>query len=185
MKPRHTLVPLALTLAAVTLACGGDDPSTATDETATAPAETTTSLQEDTTTTTEDLPGEQIFVFDLGTGECFDERLVAGQGPVPVDELFRVPCEGPHQNEVYLLTTMPQATGDDYPGEDAVRGFADSACLESFEDFIGAQYELSEFEIAHIVPTESSWPRPDREVVCFVFDRSADFSEGSAQGAAR
>ncbi len=196
------VIPLpALTLSAalVASACGGD--GTATNDT------TTTVAAPDTTPTTEpDSPGQLIEFHEFAAGDCFDERLVAGQGQVPIDiegriaadagtattiatepvpeteEKFLVECPLPHDNEVYFITEMDDVAGAPFPGVEAVTEFADTVCFDAFEGYVGQQYELSALEIAYLIPTEQSWVLPDREVVCFVFNRSGPKLEDSVEG---
>jgi len=50
---------------------------------------------------------------------------------------------------------------------------------------VGTSYVLSDLEIAAIFPTEATWWTPDREVVCFVFQRDGEKLTGSVRGTAR
>jgi hypothetical protein len=175
--------PVALAGAVILLgllaACGGDDatPPTTTTE---APSTTTTEAP----STTEPF-GEPVDVTLLVEGDCFEERVIAGQGQIDIQETVRIDCDDPHFNEVYLVTQLPDEAGTPFPGTEAVNDVADQTCIDAFEAFVGVQYELSEWEIGHIVPTEETWVLPDRQVVCFVFDRSGDKTTGSAEGSER
>ena len=176
---RHIVALLvAVTLAAA--ACGTDEGDTATEDasTTTSPAETTS------TTALVESPGQQVYLHDFSSGECFDERVVAGQGQVESEEVFLVDCGLPHDNEIYLVTEMPDAVSDRFPGNDAVTDFADDACFGGFEDFVGERYVVSTLEVGYLIPTDETWALPDREVVCFVFTRSGDKLEGSAKDTA-
>lgn len=168
-----------LATCAVIAGCGGDD---APPTTTTAP---TTATTEPPSTT--EPPGEPIDPALLGVGDCFEERVLNGQAQTDFAESqsVKVDCDDPHRDEVYLVTAMPDEPGTPFPGTDEVGAFADDACLGAFEDFVGLDYVDSVWEIGYIVPTEASWPLPDRRVVCFVFDRNGDKAKGSAGGSAQ
>lgn len=173
------LVTVTLVLVLALGACSGDEePPTTT----TAP---TTATTEPPSTT--EPPGIPIDPAVLGTGDCFEERVLSGQAQTEFEEsqTVEVDCEDPHRNEIYLITAMPDEAGTEFPGEEAVTEFADDACLAAFDSFVGLDYVESIWEIGYIVPTEESWPLPDRRVVCFVFNRDGDKVSGSAQGTAQ
>lgn len=176
MRRSLSATPLALLLVAgclsVLLGACSDDGETAT--TTTAPPETTTTEAPSTT----EPPGEPVEI--LAVGDCFEERVVPGQGQTEVQQTTKIDCAEPHLNEVYLVAQMPDEIGAPFPGTEAVGDFADQACLEAFEDFVGIQYELSKWEVGYTVPTEDTWVLPDRSVVCFVFDRSGEKVKDSA-----
>ncbi len=102
-----------------------------------------------------------------------------------MEQVVLIDCSLPHDNEVYLAAEMPDAIGAPWPGDDAVRSFADQACLDAFEPFVGLQYELSELELGYLTPTEATWFIPDRRVLCFVFHREGTKLEGSAAGSSQ
>lgn len=158
-------------------ACGGGDGETG-------PTTTTTVVTTTTAGPTTTAPGTPVDVVSLGPGDCFEERVVPGQGETTVSQVVSVDCSLPHDNEIYLAAEMPDAIGAAWPGQDAVRSFADQACLDGFEPFVGLQYELSELELGYLTPTEETWFIPDRRVLCFVFHREGTKLEGSARGSA-
>jgi hypothetical protein len=173
------LLAVAVAVALSLGACSGDE---ATPATTTAPTTATTAPP-----STSEPPGVPIDPAVLGTGDCFEERVLSGQGQTEFEEsqTVEVDCEDPHRNEIYLVTAMPEEAGSEFPGEEAVAEFADDACLTAFESFVGLAYVESIWEIGYVVPTEESWPLPDRRVVCFVFNRDGDKVSGSAQDTAQ
>lgn len=199
---RRVLTGSILAIVLLASACGGDDGVAGSDNS----TSTTGSTPETTTSTEPASLGELIEFHQFAPGDCFDERLIAGQGqveidvegriagddstgttadPAPVDkteEKFLVECALIHDNEVYFVGEMDEATSTPFPGADAVTEFADSTCFDAFEDYVGQQYELSALEIGYLIPTEESWLLADREVVCFVFSRSGPELEGSVEG---
>jgi hypothetical protein len=171
---------VVLVVAGVLAGCGGDDEPAAT---TTAPETTTTAAPPSTT----EPPGTPIDVTTLTVGNCFEERVLPNQGATDVDEnqTVLVDCADPHLNEVYLVTEMPDEIGVPFPGTEAITDFADQACLDGFEEFIGLGYVESVFEIGYTTPTEETWVLPDRTITCFVFHREGTKVSGTAEGTAQ
>lgn len=179
MRPPVNLRALALAVCVLVLgaACGdlgGEDADTST----TAPPTTAPP-------STTEPPAEQVDVGDLEPGQCFDYRDVQDDEGAVVEGVFGVDCNLPHDNEVYAIVEHPGASGDLYPGDDALISFADELCYGGFEAFVGRQYELSDLEIGHIRPSGESWDDGDRTIHCFVFQRDGEKLTGTAQGANR
>lgn len=116
----------------------------------------------------------------LKVGDCFDDSAEMISG----DEITRVPsvpCNEPHDNEVFHVT--------DYPGSaysfEAIADFADRACFSAFEPYIGRSYETSIIDFTWFVPTPGSWAGGDREVTCIAFHMNLDKLRGSVRGSGR
>jgi hypothetical protein len=127
------------------------------------------------------LNGGESDVFTLKVGDCLNDGESADEmTTVPV-----VPCDEPHDSELYAAATME---GDEYPGVDETIDFADEACLDEFEDFVGVSYEESIYGYGIIYPSEDSWAGGDREVLCSIgqADENGDIVklEGSLEGVA-
>ncbi len=118
--------------------------------------------------------------FDLAVGDCFDD-------PSSFDEVTTVAavsCEDPHDNEVSANVQM--TGGSDYPGDDVVASFADDACFEAFERYVGATYAESSLDYAWLAPTRQSWEqRDDRIVTCIVYDTERAKLVGSVRASGR
>lgn len=126
------------------------------------------------------LNGGESGVFTLKVGDCLNDGETADEvSTVPV-----VPCDKPHDSELYASATMDD---DEYPGVDATVEFADEVCLDQFEDFVGISYDESIYGYGIIYPSEDSWAGGDREVLCSIgqTDESGDIVkvEGSLEGA--
>jgi hypothetical protein len=167
---------LTAVLAAGTLVgCGGDE----------APPTTTTTTSTTTTFPPGPAPGaEPIGLRDVEIGTCFDpaeEQAATDRGVWAVD------CTMPHRYEAYDVVDYggPGADGGRFPGAEAVRAWSDATCFERFEDFVGLPWTRSIFQIAVWWPSEESWARSDRTVICAVFPGGARKVEGSQRGAAR
>jgi hypothetical protein len=114
--------------------------------------------------------------FELAVGDCFDD-------PTSFEEVSEVPekaCSEAHDNEVFANRDMPDST---WPGDVAVQDWADEACLEEFEPYVGASYDASSLEFGWLVPTEASWNEiGDRTVTCILYDTAFEKLTGSVKG---
>lgn len=118
-------------------------------------------------------------VFTLGVGQCFDDPGSGGE----VDRVPTVPCEEPHQNEVFAVFALEAG---EYPGEDEVTALAEEGCVERFPDYVGSEYETSELFVNYLYPLEDAWNEiDDRTVVCFAFLPDDTPLEGSMKGSGR
>lgn len=126
-----------------------------------------------------DPSAEVVDVFDVGVGDCFDDDALGESAEV--SNVALVPCDSPHDNEVFAVFDMPDGP---WPGQEAVDVAIDDGCLPRFETFVGIDYESSRYVSTSLFPTEGSWEGGDREIVCFLYD--IDFAKlmGSAAGTA-
>ena len=115
-----------------------------------------------TTTTTAsglaptDVPGAPIDPYDLDVGDCFEqlEDLVDDRAKTITTQLG---CDEPHRFEIFHRFTYPAEHPSVYPGESAMRDYAVQVCYRRFEDWVGAEYELSALEIDVIIPTQDNF----------------------------
>lgn len=185
-----TVRPAALLLATILFVAGcsggGSEPTTTTEAAATESPETTT------TTEAPAEAGHVVHVYVPNVGECFDRRRLQpeeGAGMV----VLLLDCSLPHTYQVFAAFAVDEAAlaeGDDapaegYPGEDPLADEAKRICPEHFEDWVGTPYELSELEMAWIVPTEEGWGNGDRTIACTLYDPSSERMAGTQQGAQR
>lgn len=117
-------------------------------------------------------------VFQLGVGDCLDDRDVADEvTTVPV-----VPCSGPHDSEVFART---EAADGPFPGMEALETQLAEFCQGAvFEEFVGIPYAESRYVTGGYFPTAGSWASGDRELLCTVYDDDAP-TTGSLEGAER
>ncbi|WP_196804603.1 septum formation family protein [Cellulomonas sp. URHD0024] len=111
-----------------------------------------------------------IAVFDAKIGDCF---LAPEDIAVEVTHLSRVTCATPHQQESYALPTYidpgTAKTAKTFPGDAALKSFADGKCAEKFQDYVGVDYRDSSLYFTYLVPSARSWQQDDdRKVICFV-----------------
>ena len=121
-------------------------------------------------------------VFTLVVGDCLNDADETGDvSTVPI-----VPCEGPHDSEVYASVMMDDP---EYPGEEATIAAADAACRLKFADFVGIPVDDSIYSYATLYPTSDSWSGGDREILCRIALLSDDGRvtpvSGSLAGSAR
>lgn len=143
------------------------------------------------TTTTEAKPTERDLsqpadgavpggVENLELGDCYDPAPDPSQHDIMV---LLVPCEQPHQYEVYATDSFNEGLSDGYPGDDAVRNFAEERCFERFEGFVGQVWRDSDLDIETWFPTSVSWEKGnDRKLSCVLFHRSQADLTGSMEG---
>ena len=75
--------------------------------------------------------------------------------------------------------------GGGYPGIDVVQDWAERACHDRFEAFVGKRWTVSMLEIQLWWPTEESWRRGDDTIICAVREENGDRVTGTLRGAAR
>lgn len=122
---------------------------------------------------------------ELAAGDCFDPIA----DPAVTDlAVWRVDCEVPHTHEVYDVVPYEgegAGGGTPYPGAAVVQDWSEQACFDRFEAFVGVRWTVSELDIAVWWPSEESWGRGDRSVVCAVVSQTGDRLTGSQRGTAR
>ena len=91
--------------------------------------------------------------------------------------VWALDCALPHTHEVYDVLTYEgegAGPGTSYPGVATVQDWSEQACFDRFEDFVGVRWTVSELDIAVWWPSEDSWARADRSVICTVMSDSGD-----------
>ncbi len=102
----------------------------------------------------------EVRVDAVQEGDCVDMPASS-----EVSEFTGIPCDEPHDAQVYALFEI---TGDDFPGDPEVTAQGETGCASRFEAFVGKSYEESIYYINTVRPTELSWERGDREVICLI-----------------
>lgn len=120
-------------------------------------------------------------VFDLVAGDCV--QPAPGLALKGIKHLHAVPCGEPHSHEVSAIA--PYKDPDVYPGPKTLEAFADAACYDAFEGYIGRQLPESVFHLSYLVPSFASWTDgDDHQVICFVVT-DAEPLVGSVRGSNR
>lgn len=127
---------------------------------------------------------ERVRVFELSPGDCI---RAPEDVTVELTELTSVPCDQPHELEVYADVDYPEpadASGDagsTFPGDAALKDFADGACAEEFASYVGVDYRDSRLFFTYLVPSARSWEvEKDRTVVCLVTTTGEALSQSVA-----
>lgn len=109
-----------------------------------------------------------VDAFEVRVGDCYlDDSDVEDAELSEVFRVAAVPCDEPHDNEVYAIFDLPDG---EFPGQDELIRLADEGCHESFAEFAGVGLYETRLDLTYLFPTEQSWARGDREVACAVFD---------------
>jgi hypothetical protein len=108
-------------------------------------------------------PGK-ISVFDLRAGDCVvPPKNVAAE----ITSVTGVPCADSHPQEVY--DKVDYKDGDAYPGDDALKSYADARCQDGYEPYVGIAYSESRFYYTYLLPSARGWENDgDRTIVCLV-----------------
>jgi hypothetical protein len=130
--------------------------------------------------------GGETSVFDLEVGDCYNDPE---DGSNQVAELATVSCDEPHDNEVFAVINHPAGEGEAFPGTEELDLFAEEECVPPFEEYVGRDYLESELFLYSIKPTEETWARGDREVVCALYavdeEGNTVETDGSMRGSGR
>jgi len=128
---------------------------------------------EDTGQVTE---SSNIDIFALKVGDC---KMASAAGLLSDADV--VPCEQPHDEEVYYELKMD----DGEFSSDAVDAASQECIGDAFTNFIGVAYDASTLEVYPITPTQDTWDElNDRVIQCVVSDPAGQ-TTGSLAGVAR
>ena len=94
----------------------------------------------------------------LRPGTCVNDPLK--------DEPVPVPCDVPHDGEVFAVFDLPDGP---WPGRDELRTRAESRCAGRFGRYLGDPGKAAELDFTYLSPRRQSWPE-DRAVICIGFD---------------
>ena len=114
----------------------------------------------------------------VGVGACFIQHVDEATDRIP--GVLVVPCDGPHQLEMFGHGSVPYATDAAYPGDEAVADAADSICLPLFADYVGLDYDSSVYISWYYAPDATSWTLPDRNVECAIGNETSSMMPGGS-----
>lgn len=112
--------------------------------------------------------GHSVSAFDVKPGECLLPPTDVKQ---EISSLKMIDCSKPHTQEVYATVKYDAAGsehGAPYPGEAKLDTFANGACGQRYEGYVGIPYQDSSLFYTYLLPSARSWQDGDREVICFV-----------------
>jgi len=105
-----------------------------------------------------------VSVFHLQVGECV---IPPTQVTAEIATVNVVACHVPHTQQVFALVS-DDVPGGNYPGASALKTFADGACLQHFQGFVGVDYRDSSLFYTYMLPSVRSWASGDRTVTCLI-----------------
>lgn len=105
---------------------------------------------------------------DLAVGDCFDNPTTAGE---VIQDVQHVPCNEPHDNEVFVVLDHPAADGAAYPGVSGFDTFTAESCIPQFEPYTGRSPDNeATLGYSYYAPTSEGWTDGDHEVICYLFN---------------
>jgi hypothetical protein len=125
--------------------------------------------------------GADISTFALKVGDCLNppSKITAQLSTVRV-----VPCSSPHTEEAYATvdyTGTAAAKGTVYPGDAVVQKFAQGACEQRYQGYVGDAYSDSRYFFTFLLPSARSWQDDDRTVIC-IFTTTGQQLHSSVKG---
>jgi hypothetical protein len=111
---------------------------------------------------------------DVRVGDCIDVPGLGTSDTVNSHDVTGIPCADAHDGQVFFLPTLP---GSDYPGEQAVRLDALTACQDEFR----ATYDGSGgITASFIYPTSDLWDQDNgHRAYCLLVKANGDKITGS------
>jgi hypothetical protein len=115
------------------------------------------------------VPSTSVSVFKVEIGQCFNPP--PGTPTQNLSELTAIPCTAPHNQEAYAAVVYKAPPGGNdsvYPGPEALASFANGACAQAFQSYVGVSYLDSSLFFTYLLPSARSWESgEDRTVLCF------------------
>jgi DNA-binding SARP family transcriptional activator len=147
---------------------------------------------ESTTDVSRDGPpeGRPVSIEALEVGNCLNLR----PGTAPPDQtggistaeaapiVLLVPCEQPHEQEVYDLFEFPVGP---YPGDAQVQALARGQCAAQFEEYVGIAPERSRLDFVYVWPAGDEWVSGIRRAGCSLFEAWGRDLTGTTKGSRR
>jgi hypothetical protein len=101
--------------------------------------------------------------FALRVGDCF---MAPEENTELVVSVEGVPCDAPHDGQVYATFDLPDAGSFDAVSAETQ---ADEGCMSRWlNDWWGTYEENHEIDYSFFQPTAESWADADREIACVV-----------------
>ncbi|MFB4352056.1 septum formation family protein [Microbacterium sp. LS_15] len=117
-----------------------------------------------------------IDIFSLKLGDC---KMASATGLI--EDADVVPCDQPHDEEVYYEITMD----DGEFSEEAIDTASQECIGDAYTNFVGIGFQDSTLEVYPITPTQQTWDQLNDRVVQCVISDPAGQTTGSLKGAAR
>jgi tetratricopeptide (TPR) repeat protein len=102
----------------------------------------------------------------VAVGDCFSlDRMVS------IEQISTIPCEIPHDVEVFAVLTEPAPPGAEYPGIDTLHQRLRTECERLYESYVGVPFSRqAPTAINTFAPEESYWRLDIRTQFCALRD---------------
>jgi DNA-binding SARP family transcriptional activator len=117
---------------------------------------------------------------ELHIADCF--VISASSGSLLPANVLVVPCEQPHDAEVYHLFMLVPGP---YPGDEEVDELAIDQCTTAFETYVGIPPDRSEVGFRYVRPERTQWELGNRGGGCALVDPDGGRLTGSRLGERR
>ncbi|SOD58733.1 Septum formation [Streptomyces zhaozhouensis] len=124
---------------------------------------------------------EELVFGDVEAGDCFD--TVYGM-EATADSVTVVPCEGPHDGEVFGAVQLTEYLPDDaFPGADVLLEHAERECSRLVPPYVLDTWAVPlDVTTAYYRPEPEGWEWGDREILCFFGQLDGEPLTGSLRG---
>jgi len=109
-------------------------------------------------------------VADLEVGRCYDLPDREPGEVTTIRSLEEIPCDEPHDGEVFAQGELNPDRDRDYPGAEDAYEEAFDECIARFEAYVGLPYEQSVFVVDALVPEEDAWDELRGGYDCFALE---------------
>jgi hypothetical protein len=101
------------------------------------------------------------------------------------DPIVGLPCEEPHEFEVFATTSLPDDLATAAPDEAAIDAEAVTLCDARFAEFVGSAFAASELSYVFWSPSPGMWEDGHRGVECWLTSHDGSKLEGSMRHSGR
>jgi WD40 repeat protein len=101
------------------------------------------------------------------------------------EPIVGVPCDRPHDVEVYAMEALPERFGGAAVDEGDLMADAETICAARFAEYVGVRLEVSELTYRFSAPSDATWTDGQRTVECWLTSRDGTPLVGSMSGRAR
>jgi Septum formation len=117
--------------------------------------------------------GKGTSVFKVKVGDCLVPPTAI---KAEISTVTVVKCTQPHTQEVFAEVTYGSgppgatttSTSGTFPGANVLMTYANGACLQKFQAYIGIDYQDSNLYYTYMLPSARSWSSNDRTIVCLI-----------------
>ena len=112
---------------------------------------------------------------EFDVGECF-----TSDPGLWIDTINPVPCQAPHNGEIFATYTFPAPLAAAYPDAASLESETRQSCGAKFTAYTGDSLVASPFRVGVSFPSQVEWNSGKRVAYCSVVDNAGAQLEGSA-----